>query len=74
MTANVSDYQKYSVQLELFDFAVDVLSDVATPTYEFNVDSGNFIFSQEFAPFRENLELGCGLYLKLYNGEVITPS
>ena len=73
MTANVSDYQKYSVQLELFDFAVDVLSDVATPTYEFNVDSGNFIFSQEFAPFRENLELGCGLYLKLYNGEVITP-
>ena len=39
LTANVSDYQKYSVQLELYDYALDVLADLATPTYEFSVDS-----------------------------------
>lgn len=45
MTTNVSDYQKYSVQMELYDHAVETLSEVATPTYEFSVDSGNFIFA-----------------------------
>lgn len=73
LTANVSDYQKYSVQMELYDYAVDVLSDLATPTYEFSVDSGNFIFSEEFAPFRNELELGKGVYLNVGNKEVITP-
>ena len=53
LTGNVSDYQKYSVQMELYDYAVKVLKDLATPTYEFTVDSGNFLFEQEFAPFRE---------------------
>lgn len=73
MTANVSNYQKYAVQMELFDYAVDMLSDLATPTYEFKVDSGNFIFAQEFAPFRNKLELGSGVYLRLNDNEVITP-
>lgn len=74
MTANAGDYQKYSVQMELYDFAVKTLADVATPTYEFDLDTANFIFAQEFAPFRENLELGKGIYLKLHNGEVIQPT
>lgn len=73
LTANVSDYQKYSVQMELFDYAVDVLSDLATPTYEFSVDSGNFIFANEFAPFRNKLELGKGVYLNVGDRTVITP-
>ena len=73
LTTNVSEYQKYSVQMELFDYAVEVLSDKATPTYEFDVDSANFIFTQELAPFRNNLELGKPIYLRLHNGEVIKP-
>lgn len=73
LTANVSDYQKYSVQMELFDYAIDVLSDLATPTYEFSVDSGNFIFASEFAPFRNKLELGKGVYLNVGDRTVITP-
>ena len=54
LTANVSDYQRYSVEMELYEWAVDTLDDVATPTYEFSVDSANFIFAQEFAPFRNH--------------------
>lgn len=74
MTANAGDYQRYSVQMELFDYAVDVLSELATPTYEFSLDTTNFIFSQEFKPFRDRLELGKGVYLRLHNGEVIQPT
>ena len=73
LTANVSEYQKYSVQMELYDFAADVLSDLATATYEFSVDSGNFIFAQEFEPFRSKLELGRGVYLNIGGDKCITP-
>lgn len=73
LTANVSEYQKYSVQMELFDYAVGILNDLATPTYEFSVDSANFIFAQEFAPFRNKLELGKAVYLQMNDDEVITP-
>ena len=73
LTANVSEYQKYSVKMELYEFAVATLRDAATPTYEFSVDSGNFIFSSEFVPFRDRLELGKGVYLKIRDKEMITP-
>lgn len=73
LTANISEYQKYSVQMELFDYAISLLSELATPTYEFSVDSGNFLFAEEFSPFRESLELGNGIYLNVGNGEIITP-
>lgn len=73
LTANISEYQKYSVQMELFDYAVSLLSELATPTYEFSVDSGNFLFAEEFSPFRESLELGNGIYLNVGNGEIIAP-
>lgn len=49
-TSSVSDYQKYAVQMELYDYAVKALHDLAYPTYEFSVDSGNFLFAQEFPP------------------------
>lgn len=73
ITADVSEYRKYSVQLELYDYAVSVLEDLATPTYEFSVDSANFIFAKEFAPFRDSLELGKGVYVNTGIGQVITP-
>lgn len=73
LTANVSDYQRYSVEMELYEFAVNVLSDLATPTYEFSVDSANFLFAKEFAPFRNELELGKGVYLNIRGQHPITP-
>jgi hypothetical protein len=73
LTANISEYQQYSVEMELYEYAVDILDDLATPTYEFSVDSGNFLFAKEFEPFRNQLELGKGIYLNVGGGEVITP-
>ena len=42
-------------------------------TYEFSVDSANFVFAQEFAPFRNRLELGKGVYLNVGGKQTITP-
>lgn len=68
LTQNAGDYQKYSVQMELLEYAEGVLEDAAFPSYEFEINSGNFIFAREFAPFREKLRLGDALYLRLQNG------
>lgn len=73
LTANINDYKRYSVKMELYEYAVGVLSDVATPTYEFSVESGNFLFASEFAPFRNKLELGKGVYVNIGGNQTITP-
>lgn len=73
LTADINDYQKYSVQMELYDYAADKLSELASPTYEFEIDSGNFLFAREFEPYRNSLELGNAVYLNLGHGEVIKP-
>ena len=73
LTASVSEYQRYSVEMELYEYAVGVLDDLATPTYELSVDTGNFLFAQEFAPFRNQLELGKGVYLNVGGRQPITP-
>lgn len=71
-TTNVSDYQKYSVQMELFEYAENVLADISSPSYEFSVDSANFLFSDKFKNFRDNLKLGSGIYLNIGDG-VLNP-
>lgn len=73
LSQNAGDYQKYSVQMELLEYASDILRDRSTPTFEFDVDSGNFLFANEFLQFRQSICLGNACYLKLQNGEVIHP-
>lgn len=73
LTANINDYKRYSVKMELYEYGVGVLADLATPTYEFSVESGNFLFANEFAPFRNKLELGKGVYVNIGGKQTITP-
>ena len=73
LTANINDYKRYSVKTELYEYALGVLNDLAVPTYEFSVESGNFLFAKEFAPFRDKLELGKGVYLNIGDKHTITP-
>lgn len=73
-TVNASDYQKFSVAQELYDFGQEILAERAYPTYEFTVDSANFLFQREFEAFKNSLELGRGVYLMLGSmGRVVAP-
>jgi hypothetical protein len=73
LTANINDYKRYSVKMELYEYGAGVLADLAVPTYEFSVKSANFLFASEFAPFKNSLELGKGIYLNIGNKKTITP-
>jgi hypothetical protein len=72
LSASAGEFQRWAVEEELYRYAVELLDDFAVPTYQFTVQSGNFLFAREFAPFRNDLELGKGIYLSLPHEKVIT--
>lgn len=73
VSSSYSLYQRYAVQQQLLAFAQAELADKATKTYEFSVDSGNFVWEQSFAPFRNALALGKGVYLNVNGRKVVAP-
>ena len=71
-TRNVTEYQKQSVALELYDYADQYLKKASQPTYYFSVDSGNFLALDDFVEFAKQFSLGERLYLHL-NENVYEP-
>lgn len=74
-TRNATEYQRFSVEQALYDYAVEKLDEVAYPIYEFEIDSCNIVFIKEFEPFKNALALGRSIYLRIADGEkgVIRP-
>lgn len=68
-----STYEALSVERELYDYAMDTLSKMAEPTYEFSIDSANFLNLEEFESFKNALYLGQKLYLELDDDIVYEP-
>jgi hypothetical protein len=58
---------------ELYDQAVDVLSKISVPRYEFSVDSANFLFLKDFQTFITQLVLGCTVTIEIKDGTLIYP-
>lgn len=73
MTKNATEYQKYSVAKELYNYASDVLEKMAYPTTEFEIDSVNILYSENFRPFLNKMALGSCLYLKTANDTILKP-
>lgn len=71
-TRNVTEYQKQSVAMELYDYAKQYLEKASQPTYYFSVDSGNFLALEDFVEFAKQFSLGERLYLHL-NENVYEP-
>lgn len=65
LSASVTAYQRYSVARELYDYGEEALHDMATPTYEFDLETSNFIFLNEFKSFKDILDMGKAVYVKL---------
>ncbi len=64
-TVNNSEFQQYSVAMDLYDYGIEILDDMAWPIYEFSVNSANFIYHNKFKPFKNKLQLGKAVYLSL---------
>lgn len=72
-TRNVTDYQQYTVEQELYDYAMTVLEDSSSPTYEFEISSGNLFFEKKFEPFLKQIQLGRGVYVDLDDRVILKP-
>lgn len=72
-TRNTTEYQRYSVEQDLYDHAEKRMLECAFPTYEFEVSSGNILYSQQFVAFRNELQLGSRCYLQIDERRLLTP-
>lgn len=71
-TRNVTEYQKRSVALELYDYAVERLNKLSSPTFYFSVESANFLALDNFVDFAKQFELGEKVYLHI-DDNVLEP-
>lgn len=72
-TRNVTEYQRYAVEQDLYDYGAKCLRDLSSPTYTFEIESGNIIFAKEFEAFKNALRLGARCYLQLESDLCLTP-
>lgn len=71
-TRNVTEYQKRSVALELYDYAVERLNKLSYPTFYFSVESANFLALDDFVDFAKQFKLGEKMYLHI-DDNVLEP-
>lgn len=71
-TRNVTEYQKRSVALELYDYAVERLNKLSSPTFYFSVESANFLALDDFVDFAKQFALGEKVYLHI-DDNVLEP-
>lgn len=71
-TRNVTEYQKRSVALELYDYAVERLNKLSYPTFYFSVESANFLALDDFVDFAKQFKLGEKVYLHI-DDNVLEP-
>ncbi len=72
-TRQASEYQQYSVSLDLYEYGIKALEKLSVPSYTFSVDSGNFIASDDFTHFKNQLELGSKVYVSIQENKVLQP-
>lgn len=56
-TRDVTEYQKQSVEIELYEYAAGCLQDMSTPNHYFTVESANFLALDEFIDFVKQFSL-----------------
>lgn len=73
LTCDTSIYQRQNTIQDLYEYGKSCLHDLAYPAYEFDVDSGNFMWNAEFAPFKESIALGQSVNLEFKDGFYLSP-
>ena len=72
-TKNTTEYELHSIEWDLIEYGRQVLSEKASPTYNFSVDSGNFLALEDFTAFKNQFNLGERVYLNIGDGDILTP-
>lgn len=72
-TRNTTEYEKYAVEWDLYEYGRQCLEKLSYPSFSFSVDSANFLSMDAFAAFKNNLRMGQKIYLDMGNGNVLEP-
>lgn len=72
-TKNTTDYEQHAIEEELYEYGKQVLDEKAEPTYNFSIESGNFLVIDDFISFKNELTMGKRAYLKIDEQKPITP-
>lgn len=72
-TRNTTEYEKYAVEWELYEYGKQCLEKLAYPSYSFSVDTANFLTVDAFAYFKSRIALGQKIYLDMGDGNVLEP-
>lgn len=72
-TKSVTEYERRSVEWDLYDYGRDTLNKLAWPSYSFKVDAANFLTLDEFIMFAHELTLGDRVYLQIEDGRPLSP-
>lgn len=72
-TPNATEYQKFNVATELYEYAQEKLKEIARPTYEFSVSSANLVWGESFQSFADKFSLGSPIYLDFGSNVRVTP-
>lgn len=72
-TRNTTEYERYAVEWELFEYGKDCLEKLANPSFTFSVSVANFFALDEFISFATHLSLGQKIYLDIDEGNVLQP-
>ena len=71
-TEDVTEFDRTSVEWELYQFGKDILQRKSGVTYSFDLDMEDFLSLDAFRKFKDEIELGKRVYLKVAQG-VIKP-
>lgn len=72
VTEDTTEFDRSSVEWELYQFGSDILQTKSSVTYSFDLDLEDFLSLDAFRKFKSEIELGKRVYLKVAQG-VIQP-
>lgn len=73
LTKSVTEYQKKSIEWELFEYGQESLLKLCYPSYSFSVSGANFLALDEFVSFTSQFKLGERVYLEIENKKILEP-
>lgn len=72
-TLDTSDYEKYSVAWDLYEYGLEVADRLAQPSYTFSISSANFMAIDKFIAFKNKMRFGKKMYIEDSHKRILYP-
>lgn len=73
LTFDSTIYQRQNTIQDLFNYGTETLGKLAYPSYNFSIDSANFMTLPEFDHFKKDIQLGRSMNIEFKDGVFLQP-